>query len=602
MMPKKVLIIFLAGTIAAIVSYMLSTGAAMMIEFDQIAHFPAPVSHDTKTIEDIFATALEMGVIRRGETITVNPATTDPNDIGDLGLLDIQFCERLIQERLNTATPQYQYREACLSAASLDNILVNSEDHRPLGGWYAHGLSAPCCEGAVQNYSCSFQGLVWLQEQGGKQVRERFLVMACELYFETSDGRLQVSAHELGHVLNLHHCEYEGGLFVLDDSLDVLEDPRTHLREHPENEIKPGPTGAGWCDLSSAHSSDMHPSTASCCGDPAFDSSENLPAGVTLEVRPEKLAYLPGEPVRLRVLLRIPAGGEVTVERLGPGGLHPYLGYLRVWTPDGDGEVRTFFPPMVATRSLKWEGGYGPVEESEVVDLSFMHPRPGRAVQVGGTYAGLRLAGQDAAPLRVASAISVIQPVAPGAPAGAMDPFGNEEARLFLFLLGGDHLTTGIAVMQEVAHAAGPLAPYADLALGVNLAVPFHRYDRATGTIVVRHPRFEEARQHLDRAQAGRAIFPFSYAIVLDQALARTYEGLGDALRETNPASSLELYEIAEQHYEAVATLTSASFETDSGAGHAPLSPTEKTAVTLSGARRTSLQGKIEVLRRGGEE
>ena len=603
MKPQGLIIVGMGALVFALIAWLLFTATAFMLEFDQIKHFDAPISYDTKTIEGIFETALNMSVIRSGETITVSPSTLDPN--GDVALLDSSYCERLIAER-KPPDDGTKYQEACLSMASLKSIFVNSEDHRPTNGdWYAHGLSAPCCEGAVQGYTCNFEGLAWLENQAGKQVRERFLVMACEMGPLVSESaKLRVSAHELGHVLNLHHCEYQNQSPLDPSTLEVTGNSYKHLHNHPRSEVMPGPAGAGWCELSSAHISEMHGPAASCCNSPAFDSSENLPAGVTLEIHPEKLAYLPGEPIRLRALLTIDAAGGESVERLAPGGLHPYLGYLRVWTPEGEGEVQTLYPPVVATRSLEWEGEEGPVEESEIVDLSFMHPRPGQqAMQVGATYAGLRLVGQDAAPLRVASATSVIQPVAPGASAAAVEPFGDEEARLFLFLLGGDDLTTGISAMQEVAHAAGPLAPYAELALGVNLAVPFHRYDRATGSIAIRHPRFEEARQHLDRAQAGRAIFPFSYAIVLDQAMARTYEGLGDALRETNPASSRELYAIAAQHYEAVSTLTSASFETDSGAGHAPLSPTEKTAVSLSDARLTSLKEKIEVLRRvAGEE
>ena len=598
------MIIGTGALVFTLIAWLLYTASAFMLEFDQIKDFNAPISYDTKTIEGIFATALNMSVTRSGETITVTP---DPSDIGDVTLLDNMFCTRLRQEREaafhDPNNTPYIYRASCLNMASLENILMGSEDHRPATpDWYAHGLSAPCCEGAVQTHTCGFEGLAWLQNQAGKQVRERFLVMGCEISYMTPKAQLRLSAHELGHVLNLHHCEYQSYSPLDPNTLEIKGNSYKHLHNHPRSEVMPGSAGDGWCDLSSPHISEMHGPAASCCNSPAFDSSENLPAGVTLEVHAEKLAYLPGEPIRLRAVLTIDAAGGESVEHLAPGGLHPYLGYLRVWTPDGEGEVRTFYPPLVATRTLEWEGEEGSVEESELVDLSFMHPRPGPHLQVGATYAGLRMARQEDVPLRVASATSVIQSVAPGASAGALEPFADEEARLFLFLLGGDHLTTGIAAMQEVAHAAGPLAPYADLALGVNLAVPFHRYDRATGSIVIRNPRFEEARQHLDRAQAGRAIFPFSYAIVLDQALAHTYEGLGDALRETNPASSLELYEIAKGHYEAVSTLTSASFETDSGAGHAPLSPIEKSAVALSGARLRSLNEKIEVLMRAGEE
>lgn len=561
------------------------------MEIDSIEHFEVPVSHETHTLEHVFADALKFGVQRYGETITVSSISADPNDTGDLTLLDADYCSKVIDERLNETSTMYQ--EACLNMASLDSVFIGSEGHRPAssGTWYLHGLGAPCCEGAIQNTACGFEGLAWLLPTPGKLVRERFLIMSCETYPLTSAAAFGVTAHEMGHVLNLHHCEYTTDS-PMNSSFKIDGDSLEHLSQHDDNEIQPGNAGAGWCDLTTDHRVDMHSATDPCCADPGFMTSVRLPAGVSLTLLPEKPSYFPGEPVRLRARLRIEPS-VLDVERLVPG-LHPYLGYLRAWTLDDDEKPRVLFPPLVATRTLSWEEGGGAVDESEIIDLWAMQPAAGAGQAFGATYSGLRLRqGTTSVPMMVASATTNVALATPIAPMPGQDRFTTEQARRFLFMMGGDHVTQGIADLQEVSRSGGPLAAYADLALGTNLATPFHHYEQGSRGIEMREPDYRKAREYLDRAEAGRGFLPFSYQIVLDQALARTYEGLGDAAGPGDAAAASDFYARAESHYAAVADLQSASVETADGRAPVPLSTVEKTAVSLGRTRLEALRQKM---------
>jgi hypothetical protein len=107
--------------------------------------------------------------------------------------------------------------------------------------------------------------------------------------------------------------------------------------------------------------------------------------------------------------------------------------------------------------------------------------------------------------------------------------FSTPQARRFLWLMGGDHLPAGLRALKEVAqrYPRSIYAPYANLALGVHWARPFHRINRSRkGQVIVREASPDKAREYLENAMRRRHLLPPSYRDILE----RWYDPDGDEI------------------------------------------------------------------------
>lgn len=110
----------------------------------------------------------------------------------------------------------------CITKSSLDQQIGCSKDLHPgRGQWYAHGLAIPWHWSSTDEGGgrCEkFNGVIWLTRAAcnlpekrtsghEKGTREDFVVV--DNWTREPDELMESSLHELGHVLNLHHEDYE---------------------------------------------------------------------------------------------------------------------------------------------------------------------------------------------------------------------------------------------------------------------------------------------------------------------------------------------------------------------------------------------------------
>ena len=366
------------------------------------------------------------------------------------------------------------------------------------------------------------------------------------------------NVHELGHVFNLHHCEYNNDGLDNKGIFKATGSCASHMGEINKNEmhVMPGTQnnpGMSFCDYNRTHWRTHKNQT--CCGvnrevdagaefDLVEEKLKNLRAKVGLSARPEKPRYLPGEPIHLDVSIDY-RGGPADATRYSylDGSLNPGFGQLffsvkpkfwptgyRVLSPTSSYHVAQSNPIELA----------GPVEQKGVgiwFTLSdSKHPPRQRPFWVKADFAGFTDPELHLESDRVEIVVNT-NDSSPGLfNQDAYELFTHPAARQFLFFLGGDHLPKGYQNLAEISARFSETiyAPYADVALGAYWARPF-RGMGADGAIIAREPDLAKARQHLQKAKSWNdrhagdppAQLPPSWKAILDATLDAVQQALG---------------------------------------------------------------------------
>jgi len=507
---------------------------------------------------------------------------------------DIRTIVRQTEIRNPNGTPG-----TCLDDASLDFILKGPSQISPTSGsvasspiqedvWSAHGLIVPCCTGAIRGGNCGdYTGLIWLDLT---QIRKNFVVFHVPL--QQSDGLTATTVHELGHVLNLHHCEIdEDGL---DANMALGPECLRHFREDSDECLMPGPKGLPWGNVDPLHAS-RH-MDLNCTAD-EFSIKSEAPGGesmegATLTVAAEKDSYLPGEPVRVNVVLGPnPRSAATDLQYLSELSLDPELGYLTLWAGESITGMRRLKTMTLAEAKLALRPLDGSVSATGL-DVWFALPvaeiESTKPFHVKATYAGFG----DGSTMISSRPILINVAGAPGPPLfdpTAYELFKDTGARRFLYFLGGDHLADGMHKLERISEEfpESIYATYANLALGVSAALPFYSYQNEMDGIIERPPLWEKAARYLVRANATSGNLAPSYRIVLHEALALTSRMLGDQIAGPDPDASLAHYSEAREQLQAILAMDSSS---------RPLSRRERTAKDEAASELRLLEEKIRLL------
>jgi len=432
----------------------------------------------------------------------------------------------------------------CISQASLDGLVVKTKNaSRPANSWYAHGLVVPNKGYKDASGKCwEPKGKLWLLPLGDicsilgakalSGVREDFV-----LFFAKREGRnpgqlqddaMQTGVHELAHVLNSHHCEIYADDIKPDGKIRKSGPVAQHLDERVKlpAHVAPGCGGDLWCATDpNWHVQQLHRGCATACGTASAEmetSAKLVESGVTLVVEPEKETYIPGEPIHVTVTLRRDASKAAThsaLQYFSEGSLDPqsgYLGFHVARTADPKSQVG-LLPPGSSSFTPLQPPGYDDVD-LPVAKLTLDDPPPSWTSGIWFTlpqtgvsgeepfWLNARYAGFKDRDLLLSSSPVLVRVGLPLARPELYDPnaqalFTHPEARRFLFLMGGDHLTVGMNNLDRVVteYPRTIYAAYAALALGVSWANSYLGLDDH-GVLVERPARPDVACGYLRKA------------------------------------------------------------------------------------------------------
>jgi hypothetical protein len=270
------------------------------------------------------------------------------------------------------------------------------------------------------------------------------------------------------------------------------------------------------------------------------------------------------------VVLRVPDG-----TRIDALSLHPELGYLRLFAGAGSEPLEPLPIAKLADAHLHPEPT---TEELRVSGVNVWYTLPPSL-----RTESFRLQAVYAAPGReeivVSGEISVRVESVTDATREAAELMDDPEARRYLFHLGGYGEDPTLRELSERFDGT-PYADYANLALGVSLALPHRYYDTGRGLIAIREPDLERASEYLDKADRTDSTLSRSYALVLRRAIAHVNERRAVRIAGTDPATAIIFFQRASHEYAQVAALA--------GAGGV-LSPAERRAVELARAGMTRI-------------
>ncbi len=459
----------------------------------------------------------------------------------------------------------------CLTRRDIDDYLTQDLSKRDAEGWYAHGIVVHCCSDPVSMYgeckpTCmtvgdqsnvsQINGMIWLADN----VREDFVIFQDVTETpNTSDlarWRFTLTLHELGHVLNLHHTEYDADGLHYNWSYGSRS--IDHLEDHEEWEVAPGSHNAGFCgDLTDDHKTlhaGMDPYYA--CS-PAWRATGEALQGVTLTAVPEDPAYVIGEPIRINISLEASPNLPRPLPLLSKDSLYPGFGHVVLWAGETRDTLRPLTPVVYIDaqfRHANLNGGdrlnvFGQDVWFQLRDVGLER----RPFWLAATYTGF---DDPSDPSLVVRSAPVLIDVVPDP--SVSDPllqtlFLHSQSRRFLLLFGGDHLPQGKANLETVSslYPGSIYAPYADLALGVNWLLPDRSVD-PSGGLTIRPPDLGQAKTHLEKAKNRIDALAPSYRKSLLLALGRTYEETGDEAAldpNSDPNVIRESYQGAEKEF-----------------------------------------------------
>lgn len=366
---------------------------------------------------------------------------------------------------------------------------------------------------------------------------------------------LLTTAHELAHLLNLHHADWEGERFSDGSTIESYSSAENvswrlsdrsarHLREHPPMEVQPGMGGLAFKVVTRPHLDNHQEDPADSyevvnpqelAGSRARNPREALTIDSDLAIDDSGVSVLPaGDPLVLR--LHSPATtyviGEpvvLTVELVNTGNesrevlplLDPEYGFLGVQIRGpNDTEFHPYHPIM-------FEEGRGirprvlAKDEAAIAEARVFYGADGWNFEGPGRYVLRADFPESLLPeaSRILSDSLVIVVVEPTTEDGLRareileGPSGvglDAEAGLFLYLEGGDHLTEGRARLERMVITA-PTAPQASasrVALGMAALNP-------TGPRAVEPAQVEAARRYFDGIDVA-TVSPISVLRVAD--------------------------------------------------------------------------------------
>jgi hypothetical protein len=353
------------------------------------------------------------------------------------------------------------------------------------------------------------------QHNGGTVARSGFAVFTRQHSSVDPADLFLTGAHELTHIFNIHHNDWEPGENRKYDARTTIEgnsQPNTvlwrlsassirHLKEHRSEEVWPSRASLSLGTITSAHceghqktnpkqqydivdSETLAPLSGHCQDDssplmptvslePTKNNAGGLSNNLSLQLEIPKKSFVIGDPVVVTVGLHNVGGQKEEVNPL----LNPMFGFLdiEIKSPDAD-SFRPFLPPIVGdVRNVHLRQllpGQSLHEEARI----FFNAR-GWSFTTPGTYLmraefSLDLEGKRT----IVSDIMKINLLAPKTAADkrAAELIMGDEQGLILTMSGGDHLTRGMDSLKEVIAEvpSSAQAPAVRLALGVDALNP----------------------------------------------------------------------------------------------------------------------------------
>jgi hypothetical protein len=344
---------------------------------------------------------------------------------------------------------------------------------------------------------------------------------------------LLTTAHEMAHVFNLHHSDWEGSSFSNGGTIEsyspagtvkwaLSAQSRTHLLTHPSQDVRPGRDSLPFATVTPAHAAahNPYPGESFVVVDEAnLATARRAPGGaramavrsaragrrvfggtdhpLRLDLQAPKTQYIIGEPLTVTVGLH--NRGADTREVLDL--LDPSYSFLNVEIRrPGSTAFEPFRPAIRAYRRgqpplrLEPNGSLHSVVKLFFGAEGWTFDRPGSYV-VRADYPADMLATDQ----RLQSeelTLDVVEPPSDATRRASQLMLGTEQG-LFLLFNGGDHLRRGRESLMKVSEEAGatPFAPAARLALGLAALQPTIV---STGAPSRPPVRLDEAKRYLE--------------------------------------------------------------------------------------------------------
>ena len=344
---------------------------------------------------------------------------------------------------------------------------------------------------------------------------------------------LLTTAHEVAHVFNLHHTDWEGDSFRNDSTIEgysmadtvrwaLSTQSKAHLRGHPERLVHPGAGSLPFASITPEHAAghQLIPGESYVVVDPsALGTARRAPGGVRemavrsarehrvvardahplrLTLEAPKTDYIVGEPVTLTVGIHNTGPDAREVLEL----LDPSFGFLNIEIRRPGSRV--FEPFRPAVRAYGRGGAPLSLASDDTVhgEVKLFFGAEGWTFEKPGTYVVRADYPADAliSEKRLQSeevTLQVVEPSSDTARRASHLMLGTEQG-LFLLFNGGDHLVKGRESLEKVSEEAGatPFAPAARLALGRSALEPTVG---AQGVTSRQPARLDEAQRYLEK-------------------------------------------------------------------------------------------------------
>lgn len=320
---------------------------------------------------------------------------------------------------------------------------------------------------------------------------------------------LLTSAHELAHVFNLHHTDWEGSGFQNDATIESYSmtnsvrwslSPQSvaHLTHHDERLVRPGSGGLPFTSITREHLDNHQPipresynvidasrSIASrgrgvqkefaVRGGRAKEGSRIVTASpVKLKIEAPQSTYTVGEPIIVSIVLENTSDEDVQViSQLNPE--YRYLS-IAIKPPDSDNFLPYRAPVIrdarrVGTKTIEARGLFTTEAKLFFSADGWTFEEPGEYVIQASYPAGTEMSDAriESEELTIMVEIPASEPTTT-ARRLLMDNTGRQlgkEQGLFLYMEGGDHLRYGASRLKELVETA----PTADQASAARLAL-----------------------------------------------------------------------------------------------------------------------------------
>jgi hypothetical protein len=412
------------------------------------------------------------------------------------------------------------------------------------------------------------------QHNAGTIARSGFAIFAQRNSNDDVPNLFLTEAHELTHIFNIHHNDWEGASFTSGSTIEGWSTAKTvlwrlsaasirHLREHPSVEVWPSNTALPFRTITSSHcdghqkanprepydvvdSLSFKPLLEHCESDMARllpsvwigggDASRSESGKVSLELESPKPTFVVGEPIVLTLGLHNIGRTREDVNPL----LNPEYGFMdiEIQAPGSD-SFQPFLPSIVRdVRNVRLASllpGDALYDEARIFfnGRGWLFGKPGKYL-VKGSFS-LDLDGK----LTIQSKTIEISIVLPQREVDkrASALIDGDEQGIILLLNGGDHLKHGMDNLRRLLaeEPAATQAPAVRLALGLNALKPTVKLPAG-----IREVRLWEAYDNLSRI-FGAALPPIS-VVSAEQQLALELSKQGEEKRAERIGELIKKY------------------------------------------------------------